>query len=109
MSKSLDVKTITSDAVEFDFNFPLHPATESAELVGRLLTATLDTLSAALAEAEKSSHKDVLQALAMALAIHAKIDGLVTEADKIYVHRLLNHALKAVASAEARTAMIGHA
>lgn len=87
MSKRLPFKARTASGNEFDFEFPLHPDTDSAVNVSNLLAATLDMLDREIGHMPRVGNGDVLQALAMALAVRtrmlggneAMLNGLVTE------------------------------
>lgn len=95
MSKRLPYKAMTERGNQFEFEFPLHPETGSSVDVFNLLTAVLGTLDREVRTIGPVSNGDVLQALAMALAVRTRIlpgnpkplAGLAT--------RLLNDALAA--------------
>ncbi|MEA3277792.1 MAG: hypothetical protein U9Q81_21430 [Pseudomonadota bacterium] len=60
----------------FDVDFPLHPATSSAEDVSRLVSNILNDIDAYTGNGSSVSQSDVLQALAIATAVHvAKADA----------------------------------
>lgn len=62
-----DVKTATGETIAFDF--PLHGETQSAMRVSQLLDAVLGTLDRELRVLGITANGDVMQALAMALAV----------------------------------------
>lgn len=76
MNETLAFTALTSSGQAYDIDFPLHPATRSADGVSDLLTALLDCLSQHLdGRRHNLSDGDVLQALAMTLAIRARMTG----------------------------------
>jgi hypothetical protein len=75
MTETLAFTALTSSGQAYDIDFPLHPATRSADGVSGLLTALLDCLSRQLDGSHNLSDGDVLQSLAMAMAIRARMTG----------------------------------
>ena len=71
----LPYTALTSSGDAFDIEFPLHPLTRSSEAVGAMITGLLETLSRYVESEGDVSDGDVLQALAMALAVRARIVG----------------------------------
>lgn len=105
MSKRLPYKAMTESGNLFQFEFPLHPETGSSVDVFNLLDVVLASLDREVRTIGSVSNGDVLQALAMALAVRTRIlpgsqkplAGLAT--------RLLNDALSApVQAAEGNVA-----
>lgn len=107
--KRLPYRARTTTGDTFNIDFPLHRETGSAVRVSQLLSAVLDAVDRDIALAGETSNGDVLQAIAMALAIRARIihaplgslDSLSTE--------LLQAAQAAVAASKRHTPQIGHA
>lgn len=62
-----DVTTATGEKIAFEF--PLHAETQSAMRVSQLLDAVLGTLDRELKVLGNTANGDVMQALAMALAV----------------------------------------
>ncbi len=62
-----EVKTATGEKIAFEF--PLHAETQSAIRVSQLLDAVLATLDRELRVLGDTANGDVMQALAMALAV----------------------------------------
>jgi hypothetical protein len=62
-----DVKTATGESIAFEF--PLHAETQSGMRVSQLLDAVLGTLDRELRVLGNTANGDVMQALAMALAV----------------------------------------
>ncbi|MDJ0760605.1 MAG: hypothetical protein QNJ19_14515 [Woeseiaceae bacterium] len=82
--KTLPYTAITASGTELTFRFPLHPLTESEEQVADLLTCALAAIDEVIAEQASVSDGDIMQALAMALAIRTRM----VEAAHGPVHRL---------------------
>ncbi|MEL7538669.1 MAG: hypothetical protein AAFZ58_12395 [Pseudomonadota bacterium] len=75
MGEKLTFRATTSSGVVHDFEFPLHPDTASSAQVGELLTALVDTVDRFVAQGAPVGNGDVLQALAMALAVRTRLLG----------------------------------
>ena len=83
----LPFRTTTATGNQFDFEFKLHPETASPVQVSNLLAALLETLDREIDRIGEVGNGDVLQALAMGLAVRTRmlgpgsdrIDGLVRE------------------------------
>lgn len=73
MNQTLAITAVTASGRAYDIDFPLHPETRSAAGVGTLVTDLLDCLSRTLAAHQEVSDGDVLQALAMTLAVRARM------------------------------------
>jgi hypothetical protein len=73
MPKRLPYRATTASGNQFDFDFPLHPETGSAVHVSNLLDAVLATLDREIRQVGPMSNGDVLQALAMALAVRTRM------------------------------------
>jgi len=65
------VETATGDVL--DITFPLHADTGSAMRVDQMLTAILEAIDKDIAVCGETSNGDVLQAVAMALAVRARM------------------------------------
>lgn len=105
--ETLTITTLTSHGQAYDIDFPLHPNTRSADAVGALVTGQLVAISAAVANHKGLSDGDILQALAMTLAIRARMAGSTAESMQTMVHDLFDSAY-AAALASAPT-LTGHA
>ena len=66
-----DVTTATGEKIAFEF--PLHPETQSAMRVQQLLTAILGVLDRELRVLGNTANGDVLQALAMSVAVRTEM------------------------------------
>lgn len=79
MAKTLPYAVITATGEKISFEFPLHTETQSAMRVSQLLDAVLGTLDRELQVLGNTANGDVMQTLAMALAVrtamlHAPFD-----------------------------------
>ncbi|MCU0766875.1 MAG: hypothetical protein MUE39_05805 [Gammaproteobacteria bacterium] len=73
--ETLAFTAVTSSGRAYDIAFPLHPQTRSAQGVSDLLTAVLEAVSRTAEGRNDVSDGDVFQALAMALAVRARMVG----------------------------------
>lgn len=101
----LDYTAVTSSGRALDIRFPLHPETRSHAQVAELLTNTLDAINApveqgAAAPDNAISDGDILQALAMALAVRARtIDAKPATCLRL-MHELVDSAYAAALKAD---------
>ena len=101
--------TITTDTADkFEFSFPLHPSTSSALRVHQLLEMLIDQLSRDVREIE-TANGDVLQALAMAIAVRSRMIGAAPDVTAKLASDLVATALKAAAEADSWQPPVGHA
>ena len=101
------VTTATGDVLSIEF--PLHPETTDAVRVSQLMTAFLQTIEDDVSLAGEVNNGDLLQALAMTLAIRT---GMIHTAPAQSAHiaeDLLHNALGAVAGADRQSRPAGHA
>lgn len=71
MAQILPYDVITATAEKIAFEFPLHSETQSAMRVQQLLDAMLGVLDRELRVLGNTANGDVMQSLAMALAVRA--------------------------------------
>jgi hypothetical protein len=95
MPKPLPYRAVTASGNQFEFEFPLHPETASTVDVFNLLSAVLATLDHEIRQIGSVSNGDVLQAVAMALAVRTRILPGNPEALAGLASRLLHDALSA--------------
>jgi hypothetical protein len=107
MPKRLPYKAVTSSGNQFEFDFPLHPETGSGVDVFNLLTVVLGTIDREMHQVGAASNGDVLQALAMALAVRTRILPGNPDALAGLATRLLNDALSAPVQAAEGNVMPG--
>ncbi len=72
MATHLPYQATTATGERFDISFPLHPDTGSPVRVSQMISAILEVLDHEV-KLEATSNGDVLQALAMAMAIRASM------------------------------------
>ena len=102
--KKLLFTAVTSGGRAYDIEFPLHPQTRSPEAVSDLLTGLLDRLSSDLEKRSDVSDGDVLQALAMTLAIRARMIDVEPESTQQLIGELLGESLRAAQEARGYSA-----
>lgn len=105
----LPYRAITESGTVLDVSLPLHPETVSPMRVQQLLTALEETLTREIHVLGVTSNGDVLQALAMALAIRA---GLIESAPREALglaRDLADTALGAVSAVALSRLPAGHA
>lgn len=103
----LSYTAVTQSGLTFDIEFPLHPLTRSRDGVGDVVTALLAALTRETAAGKGLSDGDLLQALAMTLALRAHMTGAGPEPMRALVRELYDSAHAAVLAARAGQA--GHA
>ena len=99
MTSTLGFTAVTASGQAFEIDFPLHPQTRSAEGVSDLMTALLETISQTLAGRRDLSDGDVLQALAMTLAIRARMLSATPESTASLIEDLFDTAYAAARAA----------
>jgi hypothetical protein len=97
---TLTYSALTSSGRAFDIEFPLHPETRSQEAVSAMLTGLLESLSKTVEERKDVSDGDVLQALAMTLAIRARMIDAAPETLRSLVGELFETAFEAAEAAQ---------
>ena len=107
--KTFPYRATTGTGDQFDINFILHPDTHNVVRVSQLITVILEAINRDVANMGETSNGDVLQALAMALAIRARMIHAPHETVEGLTRGLVKNALNAVADAERQTPPIGHA
>jgi len=99
--KVLEFTAVTSSGQAFDINFPLHEHTRSDKEVSDLLTSLLDSISAFTTSSHAISDGDILQALAMSLAIRARLVDETGDTSRPLLHELIDTAVDAARDARA--------
>ncbi|MEQ8234865.1 MAG: hypothetical protein RLW61_23990 [Gammaproteobacteria bacterium] len=100
-------RTATGDGL--DVRFPLHPATVNAAHTAELLTRTLETVTDTVTADERYANGDVLQSLAMALAVRATMIHAPPAVTAQLARDLLESALEATHAASDNGTAGGHA
>ena len=107
--KKLPFHTRTTTGNILDIEFPLHPETRDAVRIEQLVSALLEVIDKDLAVAGETGNGDVLQAVAMTLAIRAGIIHAPHETIERLSKQLLQTALDAVAASTRHAPQVGHA
>lgn len=105
----LPYRAITESGAVLDLQLALNEHTVSPMRVQQLLTAVLECLTRELAVLGATSNGDLLQALAMALAIRAGLVESAPEAALLLARQCLDAAADAVAVARHTRPSAGHA
>ena len=99
--------TATGDS--YDIEFPLHPETGDAVRVSQLLSELLAVIDKDMALSGELSNGDVLQAVAMAMAIRTHMIHAPETTTQHRAQGLLRSALSAMAEARFHEPPAGHA
>ena len=97
--KRLPYTAIAASGSALDIRFPLHRETRSEEAVAAMLSAVLEALSASLASRQGVSDGDVLQSLAMAMSIRARMVDATPAVSLRLMHELIDEAFAAALDA----------
>jgi hypothetical protein len=99
----LSYTAITSSGDAYDIHFPLHPETRSAETVSGILTRTLAAVATEVdtqtATGDAVSDGDIIQSLAMALAVRARLVDAPPAVSLRLMHGLVDQAFAATLDA----------
>jgi hypothetical protein len=109
MAKRLPYSVTTESGEHFDVSFPLHPETASPMRVAQMVSAVLATLDQEVRLDARTSNGDVLQAMAMALAVRASMIAAPNEITDRLAHELVSASLAAMADAPRTHRQVGHA
>ncbi len=107
--KKLPYRATTRTGDVFDIEFPLHGETDSPMRVNQVLSAVLAVIDRDVALSGETANGDVLQALAMALAVRARIIHAPPETTARLASTLTTSALSAAIEAERRSPQTGTA
>ena len=91
---------LTSKGRAFDIEFPLHPQTRSPEAVSEMITGLLEALTSQVQARRDISDGDVLQALAMTLAVRARLVEAAPQSTLVLVQDLVETAHRAAHQAD---------
>lgn len=109
MSQTLPYDVTTATGEKISFNFPLHQETQSAMRVAQLVNAVLGTLDRELRVLGNTANGDVMQALAMALAVRTAMLHAPYTVGQELATALAAHALAAAGHCERDTGAVGNA
>lgn len=107
--KTLPYRAVTSSGAVIDCQFELHPETVSAGDVARLVGAVLDALDVNIEGRPPLSNGDVLQAVAMALALRTEMLAASRGMKDALARDVVERALRSVADAKYTRSGVGHA
>ena len=107
--KRLPYRARTAMGDTYDIDFPLHADTGDAVRVGQLASVLLDAIEKDIAIAGDISNGDVLQAMALAMAIRAGMIHAPSSVSSALAKQLLTTALEAMNRSTHRAAQAGHA
>ena len=107
--KKLPYRAETATGAIFEIEFPLHGETGDAVRVEQLVSLLLGALDKDIALAGETSNGDVLQALAMTMAIRAGIIHAPHETTARLAKSLLSEALDAIEDSACHGPEAGHA
>ncbi len=105
----LPYRAVTASGETFDFEFPLHKDTSDPVRVSQLVTELLHAIDKDIQVCGETSNGDVLQALAMAMAIRGQMIYAPSEDIRALTQVLLDFALEAGAGANQYGPPAGHA
>lgn len=105
----LPFRAHTATGSRLDFDFPLHADTGDVAGLAQLVGALLDTLDGAVTGPAPVSNGDVLQALAMTLAVRTTMIAAPHDDCAALARALVDGALEAGAAARTREPPGGHA
>lgn len=108
MARPLPFTATTDTGETFDIEFPLHPSTESPIRVHQLLGDILETISREVRR-DTMANGDVLQALAMAIALRARLIAADPQITAQLARDLVEAGLDGVARADTRSIPSGMA
>ncbi len=107
--KTLPYRAVTSSGAVIDCEFKLHPETVSPGDVARLVGEVLNALDANIEGQPPLSNGDVLQAVAMALALRTEMLAASRAMKDALARDLVERALRSVADAKYSRSGVGHA
>ncbi len=107
--KTLPYRIETGTGDTFDVEFPLHEETGDPVRVGQLVSQLLSSIDRDLALFSETSNGDVLQALAMVLAVRARMVHADNDTTARLSTQLLSTALTAVSEAPRKVPQTGNA
>lgn len=109
MAKTLPHEVTTATGEKIAFEFPLHAETQSAMRVSQLLDSVLAALDRELRVLGNTANGDVMQALAMALAVRAAMLHAPFEVGRQLAVDLAATALAAAEQARHDPGFVGNA
>ncbi|MFK7885710.1 MAG: hypothetical protein AB8G16_02505 [Gammaproteobacteria bacterium] len=108
MPKSLPYRATTRSGEMLDVEFKLHEQTQSAVRVAQVLSAVLETVDREVTLTGDTGNGDLLQGMAMALAVRAHMIPMQKDQLADLVMTLVETALTSAASGSSHTTPVGH-
>lgn len=105
----LPYRLTTPSGEEISFEFSLHPETESAMRVHQLLECVLRALSHEISLLGETRNGDLLQALAMAMAVRTEMIPANSTMKQQLARDVLEQALASLGEAKHHHPLVGHA
>lgn len=96
----LSFTATTSRGQVVEFQLPLHPHTSSREQVGSMLEGLLDAMTTLIDSHDGVSDGDLLQALALAMAVRMGVAGIGQDIGRTLLTELVEAALAGAATAD---------
>ena len=109
MAAKLPYRAETATGDRLDFEFPLHGETGDPVRVSQMLSAILGTLDREVKLDPTTSNGDLLQAMAMALAVRCAMLSGGEETAEAMMRQLLDQAFAAARAVERESPAAGHA
>ncbi len=109
MPAKLPYQATTAMGDRLNFEFPLHGETGDPVRVAQMLSAVLGTLDRDLKLDASTSNGDLLQALAMAMAVRSTMLAADDATSEALCRQLLDSAFEAAREAERVSPRAGHA
>lgn len=108
MARQLPYEVTTGSGEKFSFEFPLHEETKSPVRVSQILTSVLGVLDRELRVLGDTANGDVMQALAMALAVRTAMLHAPYAVGRDLASGLSTAALAAGENCERDAGSVGH-
>lgn len=108
MPKTLPYRATTRSGEVLDLEFGLHEQTQSAVRVAQILSAVLESVDREVTLTKDTGNGDVLQGMAMALAVRARMIPMDHDKMAELVMSLVETALTSAAQGSSHSTPIGH-
>jgi hypothetical protein len=109
MASRLPFTATTATGERFEISFPLHPHTASAVRVSQVVSAVLEAVDREGSVSPATANGDILQAVAMALAIRAAMIEAPKEITDRLAMEVVRTSLTAMDDADRGYVHVGHA
>ncbi len=109
MASQLPFTATTASGERFEISFPLHPHTDSPVRVAQLVSAVLETIDREVGVSPATANGDILQAVAMALAVRAAMIEAPKDVTDKLASGVVATSLRAMDDAKRTYVHVGHA